>query len=369
MKREIAVFIIILILALLGMYGYLTNPNVQKTIASYTEEDFSENNIYSDLPTLAVRLEEEIMKGSDSFTVYLKNMDVDAIDQINNSLDGVFGSGSTYQQIGTVGNTYKKVSITIKRTTNYYVWKHYVAREPIPETEQKAKQLYEIVEKIMSECVRDSMSDYEKELALHDYLIRNCQYSKNTAQPSGSDIYRAYGALVNGDAVCNGYAEALQLLFACAGLESHFVIGTADGVEHAWNLVKVDGEWYHLDATWNDPLPDQGNQETHSYFNVSDEVMSASHQWDGGSYPKAMDMRYNFYVYQDLYFENFDEYKNKAYETMVGEGQNRYEAVMRSYVENEDDMQFIFMDNQLYNSVNWQTHCAPEYNVLILQAE
>lgn len=369
MKKPILIFAIILVLAICGVYGYMTNPNIQEKFASFTEEDFSEDNVYSDLSSLSLRLDEEIMKGSESFTVYLKDMDINEIDQINDSLDGVFGSGSTYQQVGTVGNTYKKVTITIKRTTNYYALKAYTEGAAIPDTEHKAQQLFKVIQQVMHNYVEDSMTDFEKEVALHDYLVENCRYSQDTNQPAGSDIYRAYGALVNKDAVCNGYAEALQLLFACAGIESRFVIGTADGVDHAWNLVKINDVWYHLDATWNDPMPDKQGIAIHSYFNVTDDIMAESHTWEKKNYPEAFSMDCNYYVYNNLYFGDFNEYKLKAYEMMVNEHQNRFEAVMRSYTENSDDMQFLFQDNNLYKSVNWQTFRANRYCVLILEAE
>lgn len=369
MKKQIAIFVIILIIALFGMYSYMTNPKLQEKIASYTEEDFSEENIYSDLTSLSKRLSDEVMKGSQSFVVYLKDMDIDVIDDINESLDGVFGSGSTYQQIGTVGNTYKKVSITIKRTTNYYAVKAYMENEPIPDTEQKAKQLYETITFIMSECIQEGMTDFEKEVALHDYLVKNCKYSEDVNQPAASDIYRAYGALVNQDAVCNGYAEALQVLFTCAGIESQFVLGTADGIEHAWNLVKLEDAWYHLDSTWNDPVPDRGEVVLHSYFNVSDETLSKTHVWEKEAYPEAVSMIYNYYVYNNLYFDDFDEYKTYAYEKMVNEGQSYYEAAMRYYKEDEDEMQFIFEGNNAFQSISWQTFRAGQFYVLVLQAE
>lgn len=369
MNKKIAVFILIIVLAGLFVWTYLSFPEVQKQVAIYTEEDFTENNIYSDLESLSKRLEEEILNGSDSFTIYLKDLDVNAINQINESLDGIFGSGATYQQVGVVGNTYKKVTITIKQSINYYAMQAYMYHSPIPNSEPKAEELYEVIRKVLDTQITEGMSDYEKELALHDYLVTHCKYSEDISQPPGSDIYRAYGALVNQDAVCNGYAEALQLLFKCAGIKSEFVIGTADGVDHAWNLVEIEGKWYHLDATWDDPLPDQGEETLHPYFNVTDEIMEQNHTWNREDYPAADSMAENFYVKQNTYFLNFDDYSLHAYDAMVNGGNSRYEAVIENYVENEDDMQFIFEDNFRYNSVNWQTFKAGKYCVLVIKAE
>lgn len=369
MKKKIVFFSVIFILAGIASYGYAYVPAVQEKIAAIMEEDFKPENIYSDLESVSERLDEEILNGAESFTIYLKDMDVDEINQINAALDGIFGSGETYQQLGSIGNTYKKVEITIKRTTNYYAYCAYVNQTPIPESETKAKQLYETIKQILDSQISPSMSDYEKELVLHDYLVTNCKYSSIAIQSAESDIYRAYGALVNGDAVCNGYAEALQLLFMCAGLNSQFVTGTADGIDHAWNLVELDGKWYHLDATWDDPVPDQGGDPLHPYFNVTDEIMEESHVWKKEDYPAANDMDYNYYVQNNAYFKNFDDYTSPAYDALVENGEECYEAVIENYTENEEDMQFIFQNNYKYNSVSWQSFEEGAYHVLVMRVE
>lgn len=369
MSKKIVIFTLILLLACAGVCLYMKVPEVQRVVATYTEDDFTEDNIYSDLERLSERLDQEIMKGSESFTIYLKDMDVKEINQINETVNGIFGSGATYHQVGNIGNTYKKVTITINRTVNYYVLHAYLNQEEIPDTETKAKELYAVVKQIMETQISDGMTDFEKEVALHDYLVKNCRYSEDTNQPAESDIYRAYGALVNGDAVCNGYAEALQLLFMCAGIDSEFVIGTANGIDHAWNLVKLDGKWYHLDATWNDPIPDLGEDLVHPYFNVSDEVIEESHIWDHTKYPVADSMEYNYYVKNELYFRDVETYKDDAYQTMIYGRKKCYEAVVENYIENEQDMQFIFENNYIYDSVNWQTFREGSYCVVVLKAD
>lgn len=369
MKRTIGIFVFIIIATGLAGYTYLTKPEVQRMVAEYTEEDFVEDNIYSDIESLSKRLEEELLTGNDFFTVYLDRLDVDAIRAINEKLDGVYGSGATYQQVGMVGNTYKKVRITIQHSTNYYVVQACLKQTPIPDTEPKAKQLYKAVVDIMDSVITEEMSDFDKELALHDYLVTHCTYSENTDQPSTSDIYRAYGALVNHNAVCNGYAEALQLLFKCVGLESEFVIGLAGGVDHAWNLVKLDGKWYHLDATWDDPLPDTREYAIHPYFNVTDEIISANHSWNEEDYPAALSSSENYYKKGKNYFYNFYDYSTAAYAYMINEGHDRYEAVLENYMVEDEDMQFIFDNNNVYNTVSWQTFQAGRYCVILVQAE
>lgn len=369
MRKKLAFFCIIFVFAVLVAAMYKRLPEIQVKLASVTEEDFNEDNIYSDLESVSKRLDEEILKGTDTFTIYLKDMDINEINRINSSLDGIFGSGESYQQVGMIGEDYKKVTITIQKTANYYAYAAYVKGESIPETETKAKELYTVLKQILDSQITPDMTDYEKELALHDYLITHCVYSDQAVQQPDSDIYRAYGAMVKQDAVCNGYAEAMQLMLLCAGVNSKFVIGTADGVDHAWNLVELNGKWYHLDATWDDPKPDQGDDTLHPYFNVTDEIMEKTHTWEEENYPEAADMEYNFYVQNDSDFREFQLYKDRAYTEMVVNGSSRYEAVVENYVVDEEDMQFIFEGNYRYNSVSWQTFGDGDYSVLVLKGE
>lgn len=119
-------------------------------------------------------------------------------------------------------------------------------------------------------CIFSDMTDLEKLLALHDWLVEHCQYNKVghlTGAADQMNAYTAYGALVDGDAVCQGYSMALNLLLQKAGVESHYVSGNG----HAWNVVNLAGNWYHVDSTWADETPDRPGKVKHNYFLLSDE--------------------------------------------------------------------------------------------------
>lgn len=369
MNKKMTVFRLFFLMLLAAIALYWRVPAVREKVASYTEEDFTDENVYTDLYVIAERLKEEIQKGSDEFTIYMKDIDVNQLEQINSFLDGIYGSGATYQQVGSVGDSCKKVKITIEKTINFYAVQAYQNGTPIPDSDQRAETLYRVIKGIMGSQITNQMTDYEKELALHDYLVANCTYSENVSQSAESDIYRAYGALVNHDAVCNGYAEAMKLLLDCAGVRSEFVAGTAGGVDHAWNLVELDGKWYHLDTTWDDPVPDRGEQVVHPYFNVTDAVMGQSHTWERMNHPAAESMDQNYYMQNRSYFYSFAAYKEAAYVEMVDGDAQSYEAVVEGYVERKDDMQFLFENNNKYSKVNW--HCFEEgrYKVLVINAE
>ena len=165
---------------------------------------------------------------------------------------------------------------------------------------KKESQVEQKVTEIVNKVVKTDMKDYEKELALHDYLVNNAQYDKRLFTGNMPDeSYTAYGVLINGTGVCEGYAEAMNRLLIAAGIDSKMVIGEAnDGnewIEHAWNIVKIGGQYYQLDSTWDDPVTDDGsNVLRHSYFNITDNQISKDHKWNKADYPECNSTTYNF---------------------------------------------------------------------------
>ncbi len=112
---------------------------------------------------------------------------------------------------------------------------------------------------------------YEIELQLHNLLCANTVYVNN---PDEKMIYTAYGAIVNGRALCEGYSRAMQLLLSKFGITAIPVTGVADGEGHMWNQVLIGGNWYNLDVTWNDQ---SDGKISHEYFNVPDSQIVQDH--------------------------------------------------------------------------------------------
>lgn len=140
-------------------------------------------------------------------------------------------------------------------------------------------------------------SDVCKVLLAHDALIHRCTY--DDTQFANGENHSAYGVLINGHSVCEGYAEAFQLLMDIAGVECSIVIGEADNgsevVLHAWNIVKLDGQYYHIDCTWDDPISYYGGQLLlHDYFLLRDSEIRSTHTWDPAKYPSANGTRWDF---------------------------------------------------------------------------
>ena len=142
------------------------------------------------------------------------------------------------------------------------------------------------VDEILGKTIKDDMTEVEKALKLHDYIVLNTKYDLSGEIEDYNDGISAYDILVMGNGVCQGYAQAYGYLLDRIGIESMMV--TSEIMAHAWNLVKIDGEWYHVDVTWDDPVPDAVGRVNHSYFMLSDSAIlcesdtraTAHHDWD-----------------------------------------------------------------------------------------
>ncbi len=109
-------------------------------------------------------------------------------------------------------------------------------------------------------------------------------------------IHAARGVLLDGTGVCESYALAYQMLLGEIGIPSIYTVGYARGELHAWNLVQLGGDWYHIDATWDDPVG--GGNEGYGYFGLSDKLMGRDHDWTYQNYvfPAADADEYNYLV-------------------------------------------------------------------------
>lgn len=114
-------------------------------------------------------------------------------------------------------------------------------------------------------------SRYEKELFFHDWLCQNVKYSDDGTE----NVFTAYGALINGVAVCEGYSRAMQLLCDGAGIPCTVVYGSSRNVGHMWNIINPGDGWYHLDVTWDDD--EKYNYTRHAYFNLTDAQILTDH--------------------------------------------------------------------------------------------
>ena len=153
---------------------------------------------------------------------------------------------------------------------------------------------------ICADCAdRDA---YGREVYLHDALVRLSDYAGG-----GVNSNNAAGPLVDRKGVCAGYALGMKLMCDISGIDSCVVRGTAEsetGAEaHAWIVVKIGGNWYHVDPTWDDPVNEQDrDQLTHAYFNLPSAWIAADHR--DFTLPEGVVCEAeadNYYVHEGLY--------------------------------------------------------------------
>ena len=175
-------------------------------------------------------------------------------------------------------------------------------------------------DEIISKIINSSMSEYEIVKAIHDYIINNTRYDTrhfNTGEVP-CESYNVYGVLIEGVAVCEGYAKTMKYLLDEVGIENYIVIGTANGEGHAWNIVNIGGDYYHVDVTWDDPVSEDGSDLLiYDYFNLKDDDMAKTHIWDREKYPKCNSDKYNYYNFNELIVYNYEEFYNKIFWALV----------------------------------------------------
>ncbi|RCX16826.1 transglutaminase superfamily protein [Anaerobacterium chartisolvens] len=174
------------------------------------------------------------------------------------------------------------------------------------------KLLDRAAEEIIRKVIKPGMTELEKEIALHDYIVCNTDYDKENYYSSTipKESHDPYGILIKKVGVCDGYAETMNILLSKCGIESIVVIGEGIGdlgwEGHAWNIVKIDGVYYHLDVTYNDPTTEDGSSYMqHKYFNISDTQMGVDHNWDRKKYPACKEDN-------PIYWIELDENRNAA---------------------------------------------------------
>ncbi len=170
-------------------------------------------------------------------------------------------------------------------------------------TEPKDQAIYKAAVDVIDSVITEDMTDVEKEKAIHDYLCINMDYdipAVDDESKADPDADNPYGMLVGHYGICSGYASTFKLFMDCLDIECIIVEGKANGLEedHAWNKVHIDGKWYNVDVTWDDPVyyDEQGNvvteswDENYQFFNCSDKVLEVTgHYWNHDLYPESDD--------------------------------------------------------------------------------
>ncbi len=148
-------------------------------------------------------------------------------------------------------------------------------------TYEEEQQVDRRVDEILATIVDSGMGVEAKEKAIHDWIVANVEYDLSFVERS------AYAALFRGATVCQGYALLMHKMLEEVGISSRIV--RSEAMSHAWNMVNLCGTWYHVDATWDDPVPDVPGRILYDHFNLSDAEIGSTHFGWKATVPDAPD--------------------------------------------------------------------------------
>ena len=189
-------------------------------------------------------------------------------------------------------------------------------------TKEQEDYINSQLKSILESIITPDMNESDIVKAINNYIVKRYTYDRSVKEDN------VYYSLTTGSAMCQGYSMTAYKMFEMAGLECRIVIGTLNGEGHAWNLVKVDGNWYHIDITNNDDVIRD------SYLLVSDESLSENgFEWDRSKYPIASS---NYYNTLTSYIDETDEDEietEKTYENRNKIGESDIDEMVASTIE------------------------------------
>ena len=179
------------------------------------------------------------------------------------------------------------------------------------------KKMDAVAEKVISKFDEDT-STYNKILYIHDYIVGHTVYDESL-----NSAHSAYGSMIVGKSVCEGYARAFGYICSKAGIKTVNVVGRAtadDGhtENHMWNRVYLKKQWYDIDLTWDDPVMPYVENKSYKYFLPGSAAFANSHKPCNTSltYPKAADdTSMNYYARKKLVAED----NSSAYSLLVSQ--------------------------------------------------
>ncbi len=228
--------------------------------------------------------------------VNVSNADINALNGSygKRDLDTIVWINRTYY----IGEAIVAVDVIVQETVGTEIKAVLDGKRAAERLSEEAKAVYPKVKEVLAKVIKPEMTSYEKEVAIHNYIVLNTVYDYDgyTSGKIADASYTTAGVLLNGKAVCEGYANTFKLFMDVLGIECHIITGEVEGIGHAWNAIKLDGEWYYVDTTWDDPVPDVKDVVRYTYFNVTDEVLKRDHKWADVYGIKATSLKYNYFV-------------------------------------------------------------------------
>jgi len=335
-------------------------------------------------------MEKAMSRGESELTMNVANVTEKELRSIGDNMSTFWGKPTHY----TITNEFndiegivqgrpvdvKTISNAFQLSYNFYVYDFIKNGVEIPDDYPRAAEIADVLPAIAAEIFKDpDASDYENTLAAHNWLVANVEYDVTT--PSISDENGIYGALILRHTMCQGYAEALELLLKCyTDVEIVQIVGEAlniglfgniedqdfssdDWRGHAWNVVKMDGEWYQVDTTFNDPLGNPTGRVSHFYFGQSDAVMLQNHRWTYEFFPSSYAGDFLFFRNSGLFAEDWDDFQSKVENLLTEDPADYFEIAVYRETITEENIQFVYKALPNLEALRWSEQVWKDIHV------
>ena len=344
--RFIIIIALICLVFKLDILGLLTLRVSDEKLSSYTEYYY--NQLELDEKKMYVAIDETIK--SKKVKTFLGSQKGDNLEEkISRVLTAYFYDNPECYYVSNEYTMYTRNFVFFEYSVVEF---DYIVRAS--KIDERNEKMEKVINKLLNENIIDGMTDYEKELAIHDALVKYVSYySYKEINQIPTIKHTAYGALVEGEAVCDGYAKALKILLDRVGIENIIVNQIDEEIAHAWNVVKLDGEYYHVDAT-SDKLEEGGSEQViHTYFNITDEDMEKNYVSNVGfEYPECTATKYNYYIKEEYYVNYEDNLYEKLSEIMLKQKDSN---IIEIKVDEQYNIRRIIDTLYNLNFGNWQS--------------
>ncbi len=230
-------------------------------------------------------------------------------------------------------------------------------------TSAEVRLLKQQIEQRLSQClagVPESGDEYDIVKYLYEYLINSTEYDKSAA-----DNQNICSVFLNGRSVCQGYAEAFQYMLQNMGIQAFVVTGFTNSERHAWNLVRVNGEYYYIDPTWGDASYTLEGEAADSvsvppinfdYFLVTTDELTRTHSIERAvELPECTSTKDNYFVREGLYFDRYDEDRLRQIFDSDNAKSADFVTIKCSTIKCYDELTQHLVENQeIFNYVNGQ---------------
>ncbi|MDE6749645.1 MAG: hypothetical protein K2K21_11395 [Lachnospiraceae bacterium] len=309
---------------------------------AYNKLTKEEQNVYLEILFSLLEFEENVELSS------LDNSEISYIFQcvLNDHPEIFYVNGYSYTQY-TLADIPKKLTFT----GTYSMDKEEVEKKQV------------LINNYVNQClagIPEGADEYETVKYIYEYLIEHTEYDASV-----KDNQNICSVFTDGRSVCQGYAKATQYLLQQAGMCAELVLGrVSSGEGHAWNLVKIDGNWYYVDTTWGDASYRTENGEevfpeqkvpaiNYDYLCVTTAQIATTHIIDNVvELPQCTSMDANYYVREGLYFTEVDEEKltgifndgydkGSAYVTLKCASKEVYDEMCEKLINNQEIFHYL----------------------------